>query len=128
MEMGRLTRDGTAEPVSRDQILRRERGQGIIAFPGQLTTSRNGNLTRLILTLTIYDDLTYVHTRCTERNQLKTGTRSEKNNRKSRQKKTNKNSFQRRSSSAGRKTEDTNIYVHKKQTVNPTNLISVVER
>ena len=26
--MGRLTRDGTAEPVSRDQILRRERGQG----------------------------------------------------------------------------------------------------
>ena len=30
MEMGRLTRDGTAEPVSRDQILRRERGQGNI--------------------------------------------------------------------------------------------------
>ncbi|CAM9516333.1 unnamed protein product, partial [Ascophyllum nodosum] len=26
-EMSRLTRDGTAEPVSRDQILRRERGQ-----------------------------------------------------------------------------------------------------
>ena len=33
MEMSRLTRDGTAEPVSRDQILRRERGQGIIHFP-----------------------------------------------------------------------------------------------
>ena len=33
MEMSRLTRDGTAEPVSRDQILRRERGQGIIYFP-----------------------------------------------------------------------------------------------
>ena len=29
----RLTRDGTAEPVSRDQILRRERGQGNIHFP-----------------------------------------------------------------------------------------------
>ena len=28
MEMSRLTRDGTAETVSRDQILRRERGQG----------------------------------------------------------------------------------------------------
>ena len=28
MEMSRLTRDGTAKPVSRDQILRRERGQG----------------------------------------------------------------------------------------------------
>ena len=26
--MSRLTRDGTAEPVSRDQILRRVRGQG----------------------------------------------------------------------------------------------------
>ena len=31
--MSRLTRDGTAEPVSRDQILRRERGQGNIDFP-----------------------------------------------------------------------------------------------
>ena len=32
--MSRLTRDGTAEPVSRDQILRREeRGQGFIDFP-----------------------------------------------------------------------------------------------
>ena len=30
--MSRLTRDGTAEPVSRDQILRRERGQGNIHF------------------------------------------------------------------------------------------------
>ena len=32
-EMSRLTRDGTAEPVSRDQILRHERGQGNIDFP-----------------------------------------------------------------------------------------------
>ena len=30
--MSRLTRDGTAEPVSRDQILRHERGQGNIHF------------------------------------------------------------------------------------------------
>ena len=30
--MSRLMRDGTAEPVSRDQILRRERGQGNIHF------------------------------------------------------------------------------------------------
>ena len=30
--MDRLARDGTAEPVSRDQILRRERGQGNIQF------------------------------------------------------------------------------------------------
>ena len=31
--MSKLTRDGTAEPVSRDQILRRERGQRIVHFP-----------------------------------------------------------------------------------------------
>ena len=31
--MNRLTRDGIAEPVSRDKILRRERGQGNIHFP-----------------------------------------------------------------------------------------------
>ena len=33
MKMSRLTRDRTAEPISRDQILRRERGQGNIDFP-----------------------------------------------------------------------------------------------
>ena len=33
MEMSRLTRDGTAEPISRDQIFRRERGQVNIHFP-----------------------------------------------------------------------------------------------
>ena len=53
IKMSRLTRDGTAEPVSRDQILRRERGQGNIHFPVPLTTSRIGNLTRLIHTLAI---------------------------------------------------------------------------
>ena len=31
--MSRLMRDGTAEPVSRDRILRRERRQGNIHFP-----------------------------------------------------------------------------------------------
>ena len=31
--MSRLTRDGTAEPVSRYQIIRRERGQGNTYFP-----------------------------------------------------------------------------------------------
>ena len=31
--MNRPRRDGTAEPVSRDQILRRARGQGNIHFP-----------------------------------------------------------------------------------------------
>ena len=31
--MNRLTQDGTAEPVSRDQILRRDSGQGNLYFP-----------------------------------------------------------------------------------------------
>ena len=33
MEMSRLARDGSAEPVSRDQILRHARGQGNVYFP-----------------------------------------------------------------------------------------------
>ena len=33
MEMSKLTRDGTAEPVSRDQFLKHVRGQGNIIFP-----------------------------------------------------------------------------------------------
>ena len=42
------------EPVSRDQILRRECGQGNINFPcAQLTTCRIGNFTRLIHTLDV---------------------------------------------------------------------------
>ena len=65
MEMSRLTRDGTAEPVSRDQILRHARGQENIMFPVQLTTSRIGNLTRLIHTGTLLYVMTihtYIHT------------------------------------------------------------------
>ena len=51
--MRRLARDATAEPVSRDQIFRRERGQRNIFFPVQLSTSRIGSFTRLILILDI---------------------------------------------------------------------------
>ena len=62
--MSRLARDRTTETVSRDQILRRERGQGdreLFIFPVHLTTSRIGNLTRLILTPAICDDYIYIH-------------------------------------------------------------------
>ena len=48
--MSRLTRDGTAEPVSRDQIIRHERGQRKIIFPVQLTMSKIDNLTGFIYT------------------------------------------------------------------------------
>ena len=56
--MSRLTRDATAEPVSRDQILRAngDMEKSILIFPVQLTTSRIGNITRLILTLAILCD------------------------------------------------------------------------
>ena len=51
--MNGLTRDCTTEPVSRDHILRRERGRGgkKNIFPVQLTTSRIDNLTRFNRTL-----------------------------------------------------------------------------
>ena len=61
--MSRLTRDGTAEPVSRDQIIRRERGQGNIKIPVQVTTSRIGNLTWLLLLLLYVMAIhIYIHT------------------------------------------------------------------
>ena len=54
--MSRLTRNGTVEPVSRDQVLRRERGQGNIHFDFlvQLTTSRIDNLPGPSLLLLLY--------------------------------------------------------------------------
>ena len=53
MEMSRLTRDGTAEPVSRDQFSGANGDREIFIFPDQLTTCRIGNLTRLIHILSI---------------------------------------------------------------------------
>ena len=57
--VSRLTRDGMAKPVSRDQILRHARGQ---AFPVQLTTSRIDSFTRLVHTLLYVMTIhTYIH-------------------------------------------------------------------
>ena len=55
METSRLTRDGTTEPVSQDQILTGTNAdREILFFPVQLTTSSIGNYnTRLIHTLAI---------------------------------------------------------------------------
>ena len=47
-EMSRLTRDGTAEPVSRDQISGANEYREISIFPVNLTKSRISNLTQLI--------------------------------------------------------------------------------
>ena len=55
MEMSRLTRDGTVEPVSRDQILRRERGQGNNNFPCSADHVQDYNL-HVVHTLAICVD------------------------------------------------------------------------
>ena len=60
--MSRLTRNGTAEPDSRDHFSGANEDEKMFIFPVQLTTSRIGNLTRLILTFAICDDHTCIHT------------------------------------------------------------------
>ena len=61
--MSRLTRDGTAEPASRDQTLRRERGQGNVHFPCSADHEQHWQVFQVdtysdIYVMTIY---TYVH-------------------------------------------------------------------
>ena len=58
--MSRLTRDGTVEPVSRDQTLRRERGQEAFIFPVQLTMSRIDKIYPVDPSFAICDDYTYI--------------------------------------------------------------------
>ena len=53
MEMSRLTREGTAEPSRETKLSGANADREIFIFPVQLTTSRIGNLTRLIHTLAI---------------------------------------------------------------------------
>ena len=61
--MSRLTRDGTAEPVSRDQILRHARRQGNIHFPCSADHEQDWQPYRLIHTLLYVMAIrTYIHT------------------------------------------------------------------
>ena len=62
MEMSRLTRDGTAEPVSRDQILRHARGQGNIHFPCSADHEQDWQPYPVDSYSSICDDHTYIHT------------------------------------------------------------------
>ena len=63
MEMSRLTRDGTAEPVSRDQILRHARGQrNIIKFPCSADHEQDWQPYPVDPYSAICDDHTYIHT------------------------------------------------------------------
>ena len=60
--MSRLTRDGTAEPVSRDQILRHARGQGKIHFPCSADHEQDWQPYPVDPYSAICDDHTYIHT------------------------------------------------------------------
>ena len=60
--MGRLTRDGTAEPVSRDQIRRHPRGQGNSHFPCAADHEQDWQLYPVDPYSAICDDHTYIHT------------------------------------------------------------------
>ena len=60
--MSRLTRDGTAEPVSRDQILRHARGQGNIHFPCSTDHEQDWQPYLVDPNSAICDDHTYIHT------------------------------------------------------------------
>ena len=53
--MSRLTRDGTAETVSRDQILRRERGQGNVICPCSADHVQDGLIHTLATCVTIHN-------------------------------------------------------------------------
>ena len=59
--MSRLTRDGKPNPSRETKFSGANGDREMFIFPVQLTTSRIGNLTRLILTLVICDDHTYKH-------------------------------------------------------------------
>ena len=60
--MSRLTRDGTAEPVSRDQILRHARGRGNIHFPCSADHEQDWRPYPVDPYSAICDDHTYIHT------------------------------------------------------------------
>ena len=60
--MSRLTRDGTAEPVSRDGILRHARGQGNVHFPCSADHEQDWKLYPVDPYSAICDDHTYIHT------------------------------------------------------------------
>ena len=60
--MSRLTRDGTAEPVSRDQILRHAREQGNVHFPCSADHEQDWQPYLVDPYSAICDDHTYIHT------------------------------------------------------------------
>ena len=67
--MSRLTRDGTVDPSRETKFSGTHGERGNIIFPVQLTTSRIGNLTRLIHTLLYVMTIhTYINIKSVPRN------------------------------------------------------------
>ena len=62
VEMSRLTRDGTAEPISRNQILRHARGQGNTNFPCSADHEQDWQPYPVDPSSAICDDHTYIYT------------------------------------------------------------------
>ena len=60
--MRRLTRDGTAKPFSRDQTLRRERGQGKIHFPCSADHEQDWQPYPVVPYSAMCDDHAHIHT------------------------------------------------------------------
>ena len=69
--MSRLTRDGTVEPVSRDQILRHARGQGNTNFPCSADHEQDWQPYPVDPYSAICDDHTYIHTYITDQSLVK---------------------------------------------------------
>ena len=59
--MSRLTRDRTVEPISRDHVLRRERGQGNIHFPYSADHEQGWQPYPVDLYSAVCDVHTYIH-------------------------------------------------------------------
>ena len=62
--MSRLTRDGTAEPVSRHQYFRHARVQGNVHFPCSADHEQDWQPYPVDPYSAICDDHTYIHTYC----------------------------------------------------------------
>ena len=76
MEMNRLTRDGTAEPISRDQIIRHAPGQGNIIFPCSADHGQDWQPYPVDAYSAICDDHTYIqHTYIHIHTYIHTGTK-----------------------------------------------------
>ena len=70
--MGRLTRDGTAEPVLRDQILRRKRRQGNNIFSCSADHEQDWQPYPVDPSLAICDDHTHTYIFCAKRKTFST--------------------------------------------------------